>query len=107
MRAHFAAMPRARLVADIDAVSRCVLRNDEQFFGARGNKLFGFAQNCIGAATDEFAPNIGDNAEGAGPLRELDRRTAKEQAVPLREQRRRPIHTDVALKSRAPAGSAL
>ena len=43
------------LVADVDAVGRGVLADDQQLLRAGGDQLLGLAQDRVGAAADEVA----------------------------------------------------
>jgi hypothetical protein len=64
-------VPHARLVADVDTVSRRILADHEQFARARFDQLFGFAQDRVGAAADEVAAQARDDAEGAAMVAAL------------------------------------
>ncbi len=55
VRADRTATPVARLVADIDAVSRGVLADDQQFFRTRLYQLLRLAQHRIDPARNEIA----------------------------------------------------
>ncbi len=65
VRADTVAMPLAILVADIDAISRRILRDDEQFPGSRRDELFSLAQDRVDAAADELSAQVGNDAEAA------------------------------------------
>ena len=65
------ALPRPRLVADVDAIGRRVLADDQQFLGAGGDQLLGLAQDRVGAAADEVAAQMRDDAEGAAVIAAL------------------------------------
>ena len=71
MGADFAVFPRPRLVADVDAIGRGVLADDQQLLGARGDQLLGLAQDRVGAAADEVAAQVRDDAEGAAVVAAL------------------------------------
>ncbi len=60
MCAHLAAVPLARIVANVDAVSRGVLADHQQFLRPRGDELFGLAQHRVDTAADRvFRADLG------------------------------------------------
>ena len=78
-------------VAQVKAVGRGVLADDEEFPDPGGDEFFGLAQDGMGGAADERAAHRGDDAEAAGviaafgnleiavvPRRELDARRGQE-----------------------------
>ena len=65
------ALPRTRLVADVDAIGAGVLADDQQFLGARGDQFLGLAQDRVGTAADEVAAQVRDDAEGAAVIAAL------------------------------------
>ena len=69
--ADFAALPRRGCVADVDAIGRGVLADDQQFLGPGGDQLLGLAQDRVGAAADEIAAHRRDDAEGAAMVAAL------------------------------------
>ena len=71
MGADLAALPRPGGVADVDAVGRGVLADDQQFLRAGGDQLLGLAQDRVGAAADEVAADRRDDAEGAAVVAAL------------------------------------
>ena len=71
MGADFLALPRPGLVPEVDAVGAGVLADDQQFPGARGDELLGLAQDRVGAAADEVAAQVRDDAEGAAVIAAL------------------------------------
>ena len=64
-RPHFAALPWARRVFQIDPVGGRVLGNDQQFLDARGDQPLGFAQHVAGRPGDQVAAQFRDDAERA------------------------------------------
>ena len=50
-------------VFDVDAVSRRVLANHQQFFNAILDQLFSLAQHGMGRAALQFAAHVGNDAE--------------------------------------------
>ena len=69
--ADFLALPRPRLVADVDAIGARVLADDQQLLRAGGDELLGLAQDRVGAAADEVAAQVRDDAEGAAVIAAL------------------------------------
>ncbi len=65
MGAHLAALPLARLVPGVDAISRRVLADDEQFARAGGDQFLRLAQHCVDPAAGELSAQRRDDAEGA------------------------------------------
>ena len=62
-RAHFAVLPAACGIFDIDAISRGILRDDQQFLHARIDQPLGLAQHVIGRARNQVAAQFRDDAE--------------------------------------------
>ncbi len=71
MRAHFAPVPLTRGVADVDAVSRCILADDQQLARPRRDQLFRLAQDCIGPPADQITAQRRDDAKGAAMVAPL------------------------------------
>ena len=71
VRRDLAALPQPRLLADVDAVGRGVLADDQQLLRARRDQLLGLAQDRVGAAADEVAAQARDDAEGAAVVAAL------------------------------------
>jgi hypothetical protein len=65
VRDHLAAFPGAGLLANVDAVGRRVLADDQQFARALRHQLLGLAQDGVRAAADEVAAQGRNDAEGA------------------------------------------
>ena len=65
------ALPRPGLVAEVDAVGARVLADDQQLLRAGGDELLGLAQDRVGAAADEVAAQVRDDAEGAAVVAAL------------------------------------
>ncbi len=105
MGADLFALPRTRLVPDIDAIGARILADDQQFPRARGDQLLGFAEDRVGPAADEVAAQVGDDAEGAAvvaalgnlqiavvPRRQLQTRLGHEVDERRGDRRRRLVH---------------
>ena len=71
VRAHLAALPRPGGVAEVDAIGRGVLADDQQLLRPGGDQLLGLAQDRVGAAADEVAAQRRDDAEGAAMVAAL------------------------------------
>ena len=64
-------MPHARLVADVDAIGRGVLADDQKLLGAGLDQLLGLAKDRVGPAADEVAAQLRNDAEGAAVVAAL------------------------------------
>jgi hypothetical protein len=64
-------LPRPFLVADVDAIGRRILTDDQQLPGAGGDELLRFAQDRVRTAADEVAAEVRDDAEGAAVVAAL------------------------------------
>ena len=68
VRHHLAALPGARLLADIDAVGRRVLADDQQLLRPRRDQLLRLLEDRVGPPADEIAAQARDDAEGAAMI---------------------------------------
>ena len=65
VRHDLAALPHPRFLADIHAISRGVLADDQQLLGPRRDQLLRLLEDRVGAPADEIAAQARDDAEGA------------------------------------------
>ena len=65
MRTHLTSLPRTRFMPCIHPISGCVLRNDQQLFGASGNKLLRLTQHSVNPAACKLSTQGRNNAERA------------------------------------------
>ena len=64
-------LPHPRLMPDVDAIGAGVLTDDQQLPRSGSDELLGLAQYRVGAAADEVAAKVRDDAEGAAVIAAL------------------------------------